>query len=128
MGLALVPDRRRHRAPEFAFSSLREEDIENRVLLFDSHTAQQAAALAAKRQRAGQQINIRDTQIAGIAQACRATLAVRNFRYFEGLTISGLNLRATLRDAEGTFRRHHAQIEGSVCAARSALRLEALMR
>lgn len=91
MGLALVHDRRRHWAPEFTFSSLREEDTENRVLLFHSHTAQQAASLAAQRQRAGQQINIRDTQIADIAQACRATLATRNFRYFEGLTISGLN-------------------------------------
>ena len=91
LGLALVPDGRRRRALESAFARLLEEDIENRVLPFDSDAALQAATLAAERQRTGRPVDIRDTQIAGIAQARRATLATRNLRHFEGLTIPVLN-------------------------------------
>ena len=91
LGLALVPDGRRRRALESAFARLLEEDIENRVLPFDSDAALQAATLAAERQRTGRPVDIRDTQVAGIAQARRATLATRNLRHFEGLTIPVLN-------------------------------------
>lgn len=91
LGLALVPDGRRRRALESAFARLLAEDLENRVLPFDSDAALQAATLAAERQRAGRTVDIRDTQIAGIAQARRATLATRNLRHFEGLTIPVLN-------------------------------------
>ena len=86
LGLALVPDGRRRRALESAFARLLEVDLENRVLPFDSDAALQAATLAAERQRTGRPVDIRDTQIAGIAQARRATLATRNLRHFEGLT------------------------------------------
>ena len=88
LGMALVPDGRRRRALESAFARLLEEDLENRLLPFDSDAALQAANLAAERQRAGRQVDIRDTQIAGIAQARRATLATRNPRQFAGLTIA----------------------------------------
>ena len=91
LGLALVPDGRRRRALESAFARLLDEDLENRVLPFDSDAALQAATLAAQRQRTGRTVDIRDTQIAGIAQARRATLATRNLRHFEGLTIPVLN-------------------------------------
>ena len=91
LGLALVPDGRRRRALESAFARLLAEDLENRVLPFDTDAALQAATLAAERQRTGRPVDIRDTQIAGIAQARRATLATRNLRQFEGLTIPVLN-------------------------------------
>ena len=91
LGMALVPDGRRRRALEAAFARLLEEDLENRVLPFDSDAALQASTLAAERQRAGRIVDIRDTQIAGIAQARRATLATRNVRHFEGLTVAVLN-------------------------------------
>jgi len=91
LGLALVPDGRRRRTLEAAFSRLLAEDLENRVLPFDSEAALQAASLAADRQRAGRPVDIRDTQIAGIAQARRATLATRNVRHFEGLTVQVIN-------------------------------------
>lgn len=91
LGLALVPDGRRRRALEAAFSRLLDEDLENRVLPFDSEAALQAASLAADRQRRGRPVDIRDTQIAGIAQARRATLATRNVRHFEGLTVQVIN-------------------------------------
>ncbi len=91
LGLALVPDGRRRRALESAFARLLEDDLENRVLPFDSDAALQAATLAAERQRTGRTVDIRDTQIAGIAQARRASLATRNLRHFEGLTVAVIN-------------------------------------
>jgi predicted nucleic acid-binding protein len=91
LGLALLPAGRRRKALESAFDRLLAEDLENRVLAFDSEAALQAAALAAARQRAGRPVDIRDTQIAGIAQARRATLATRNVRHFEGLTVPVFN-------------------------------------
>lgn len=81
LGLALMPDGRRRKAVESAFARWLDEDLENRVLPFDSEAAVQAADLAAQRQRIGRPVNIRDVQIAGIAQARRATLATRNLRH-----------------------------------------------
>ncbi|HRP27943.1 MAG TPA: type II toxin-antitoxin system VapC family toxin [Burkholderiaceae bacterium] len=88
-GLALLPRGRRRRALEAAFEQLLREDLENRVLDFDGAAATEAAALAATRQRAGRSVDMRDTQIAGIALARRATLATRNLRHFQdsGVTL-----------------------------------------
>jgi predicted nucleic acid-binding protein len=87
-GLALLPPGRRRRLLEAAFDKLLVEDLENRVLDFDSAAANQAAALAAGRQAAGLPVDMRDTQIAGIAAARRATIATRNVRHFEGLGVA----------------------------------------
>jgi predicted nucleic acid-binding protein len=57
------------------------------VLNFDSAAATEAASLAAQRQKAGQPVDMRDTQIAGIALARRATLATRNLRHFRDLKV-----------------------------------------
>ena len=87
LGLALLPQGRRRRALEAAFAQLLEEDVENRVLDFDSAAATSAASLAAARQRAGRPTDMRDTQIAGIALARSATLATRNVRHFADLKV-----------------------------------------
>ena len=87
LGLALLPDGKRRTALVSAFARLLEEDLENRVLDFDTPAAIEAAQLAAQRQKAGRRVDIRDTQIAGIALARRATLATRNARHFADLTI-----------------------------------------
>ena len=87
-GLALLPAGRRRRSLEAAFDRLLVEDLENRVLDFDSAAANQAATLAAERQAAGRPVDMRDTQIAGIAVARRATIATRNVRHFEGLRVA----------------------------------------
>jgi len=87
LGLALLPTGRRRQTLEAAFARLLKEDLENRVLDFDSAAAAEAAALAAKRQKAGRPVDMRDTQIAGIALARRATLATRNVRHFGDLKI-----------------------------------------
>ena len=87
LGLALLPKGRRQQTLEAAFARLLEEDLENRVLDFDSAAATEAASLAAQRQKTGRTIDMRDTQIAGIALARRATLATRNARHFENLNV-----------------------------------------
>lgn len=87
LGLALLPAGRRRRALEGAFERLLQEELEGRVLDFDSVAAAEAAALAAERQKAGRPADVRDTLIAGIALARRATLATRNVRHFHGLKV-----------------------------------------
>ena len=87
-GLALLPAGRRRQVLEAAFDDLLREDLENRVLDFDSAAAIAAASLAAARQKSGRPVDMRDTQIAGIVLARRATLATRNIRHFVDLKIS----------------------------------------
>jgi predicted nucleic acid-binding protein len=58
------------------------EDLENRVLDFDSAAAAEAASLAAAQQKSGRSVDMRDTQIAGIALVRHAALATRNVRHF----------------------------------------------
>lgn len=87
-GLALLPSGKRRDALTLAFDQRLAIDLENRVLPFDAEAAAQAALLAADRQRSGRPVDIRDTQIAGIAQARRAILATRNLRHFEGLSMA----------------------------------------
>ena len=87
LGLALLPAGRRRQTLEAAFARLLKEDLENRVLDFDSAAATEAASLAAERQKAGRPVDMRDTQIAGIALARRAMLATRNVRHFRDLNV-----------------------------------------
>lgn len=87
LGLALLPRGRRRLALERAFETVVDEDLANRVLDFDSVAAASAARLAAERQRAGRPVDLRDTLIAGIAQARRAAIATRNTKHFEGLDV-----------------------------------------
>jgi toxin FitB len=87
-GLALLPSGRRRQRLELEFDRLLREDLENRVLDFDSAAATEAASLAAARQKSGRPVDMRDTQIAGIALARHATLATQNLRHFADLEIS----------------------------------------
>lgn len=86
-GLAVLPYGKRRLALERAFERVVEEDLANRVLDLDSIAASAAARLAADRQRAGRSVDLRDTLIAGIAQARQATIATRNTRHFDGLDV-----------------------------------------
>lgn len=87
LGLALLPAGKRRSALLSEFARLLEEDLENRVLDFDASAALEAAELAAQRQRGGKPVDIRDTQIAGIALARNAVLVTRNTRHFADLRI-----------------------------------------
>jgi predicted nucleic acid-binding protein len=91
LGLALLPEGRRRQVLEAAFERLLNEDLQNRVLVFDAAAALEAAMLAAARQRAGRPVDLRDTQIAGIAAARRASIATRNLRHFQDLSVPVIN-------------------------------------
>ena len=88
LGIELLAPSRRRRTLEVAFDGMLRDDLNGRVAPFDSEAAEAAAELAARRQRRGRPVDLRDTQIAGIALARRAALATRNVRHFDGLTVS----------------------------------------
>jgi predicted nucleic acid-binding protein len=87
-GIALLPSGRRRRRLQENFGRVLREELEDRVLAFDQSSAEAAARLATDRQRAGRPVDFRDTQIAGIAIARRATVATRNVRHFRGLNVA----------------------------------------
>ncbi len=70
-GLALLKSGKRKKTLQERFDQLLQDDLENRVLLFDANAATQAAQLAAERKVRGRPIDMRDTFIAGIALARR---------------------------------------------------------
>jgi len=86
-GLALLASGRRKKVLLERFEQFLEEDLENRVLAFDTQAATLAAQLAADRKARGRPVDMRDTLIAGIALARRATLATRNMRHFDDLSV-----------------------------------------
>ena len=88
-GIEILASGRRRRSLEDAFAKMLEQDFDGRVLPFDQSAAQAAAAIAAKQRQAGNPVEIRDVQIAGIATARKATLATRNTRHFVKI---GINL------------------------------------
>ena len=86
-GLMAMPTGRRRAGRELAFDNIIENDLEGRVLPFDRSAAEEAARLMADRRRIGRLGETRDTMIAGIALAQRATLATRNVRHFDDLNV-----------------------------------------
>lgn len=83
----MVAGKRRQRLVD-AFSQMLDEDLDGRILPFDSRAAEAAAVIAASQRRTGRPVEIRDVQIAGITSARKATLATGNMRHFEGIGIS----------------------------------------
>lgn len=90
-GLALLAPGQRKNLLQENFEKLLQDNLQNRVLLFDENAATEAAHLAADRKARGRTVNIRDTFIAGISLARRATLATRNVRHFDDLSIPVVN-------------------------------------
>ena len=90
-GLMIMPAGRRQALTLVEFERVLEEDLERRILPFDTVAAEQAAVLMGKRRRAGRPVDSRDTMIAGIALAQRATLATRNLRHFADLNVAVVN-------------------------------------
>jgi predicted nucleic acid-binding protein len=87
-GIDRLPQGRRRRALQTAFDAMLREDLAGRVAPFDAAAAEEAGALAARRQRRGRLVELRDAQIAGIALARRASLATQNARHFDGLDVT----------------------------------------
>ncbi len=90
-GLALLASGRRKKLLHERFEELLQDDLQNRVLLFDTNAAAQAAQLAADRKAGGRPVDMRDTFIAGIALAHKAILATRNIRHFSDLSVTVVN-------------------------------------
>ena len=86
-GIELIPLGRRREQLASAFARMLREDFQDRVLPFDQSPAEEAATLAAQRQRSGTPVDFRDTEIAGIVLARRAILATRNLRHFRDVGI-----------------------------------------
>jgi predicted nucleic acid-binding protein len=86
-GLTIMSAGRRRTERQAAFARLIEENFERRVLFFDSAAAEAAASLIGTHHHAGRPGELRDTMIAGIALAQRATLATRNVRHFDDLGV-----------------------------------------
>lgn len=90
-GLALLPAGARRRRLEQGLETLLSNLVQGRIAPLDGLAAQKAAQLAAHRKANGTPVDLRDTLIAGIAQACRAALATRNQRHFHDLGLALIN-------------------------------------
>lgn len=90
-GLQILPAGKRRAALLQAFETLLRDTIEQRIAPFDLSAGQQAADLMATRHRKGRPGDLRDTMLAGIVLAHHATLATRNTRHFEDLSVPVVN-------------------------------------
>ena len=90
-GISILPPGRRRTALRLAWDDVLRDELAGRVVPFDDRAARSAAHLAARRQTSGRTVDIRDTQIAGIALAHRATVATRNIRHFQDLDTPVIN-------------------------------------
>jgi predicted nucleic acid-binding protein len=84
-GLEAMPAGGRRSALSQDFEKLL-ASIDRRIISFDFEAAQEAAILMASRKLTGRPRELRDTMIAGIVQAHRATLATRNASHFDDLS------------------------------------------
>jgi len=89
-GLQIMATGKRRSLLMQAFENLLDM-MSQRVAPFDAAAARQAADLRASHKRRGRPGELRDTMIAGIALASRATLATRNTAHFEDLTVPVIN-------------------------------------
>lgn len=90
-GLHIMPLGRRRNVFVQATETLLQGKIQGRIAAFDTSAAEQSAELMATRKIAGRIVDWRDTMIAGIALATRATLATRNTSHFSDLSVPVIN-------------------------------------
>jgi toxin FitB len=91
LGLSILEKGKRREKLELAFTLALQKVLEGRVLSFDESAALAAGEIAANRRRQGITVDMRDTQIAGIATAKRSTIATRNTKDFADLTVRVIN-------------------------------------
>jgi predicted nucleic acid-binding protein len=90
-GLQSMPKGRRQDALLRSFELMLKSMIEGRIASFDSEAGMHAAELMAQRKRVSRPAEVRDTMIAGIVLANRATLATRNTQHFKDLPLTVMN-------------------------------------
>ena len=86
-GLQILPTHKRRVLLTQAFDVVLRDKIEQRIVPLDSAAAEHAADLMAARHRKGRPGDLRDTMLAGIVLAHHATLATRNTRHFDDLSV-----------------------------------------
>jgi predicted nucleic acid-binding protein len=91
-GLKSMPAGRKRSALTTFFDRWIAEVLQGRIANFDEAAAECAADLAAVRKAKGHPIEARDTMIAGIVLANRATLATRDVKHFADIAGSVVNL------------------------------------
>ena len=92
-GIARMAAGRRRNALTREFERVIADDLEGRILAFDQAAAEYTAALMARRQAEGRSGELRDSMIAGIAIARRATLATHNLKHFNDAEINIIDPR-----------------------------------
>ncbi len=90
-GLQIMAAGRKRSLTMTLFERLLNEQIQERVVSFDTAAAQYAADVMAVRQKTGHPVDLRDTMIAGIALATGATLATRNTKHFADVDLPLIN-------------------------------------
>ena len=91
LGLSTLTKGKRRVKLEEAFQQTLKNILEGRILPFDEGAALAAGELAAERRRHGIAVDMRDTQIAGIANAKRSAIATRNTKDFKDLAVPVIN-------------------------------------
>lgn len=91
LGLSTLTKGKRRVKLEEAFQQTLKNILEGRILPFDEGAALAAGELAAERRRHGIAVDMRDTQIAGIAIAKRSAIATRNTKDFKDLAVPVIN-------------------------------------
>jgi hypothetical protein len=89
-GLAVMAAGGKQAVLRRSFGELRRK-LEDRIALFDEAAAEMTADLMATRQKSGTSRDLRDTMIAGIVLANRASLATRNVTHFADISATVIN-------------------------------------
>jgi len=89
-GLQIMPAGKKRVSLSEDFERLLDR-IDHRIAAFDEQAARLAAELTGLRQKKGRVGELRDTMIAGIVLANRATLATRNVAHFADISATVVN-------------------------------------
>jgi len=89
--VAILPEGQRRDRLQAAIDAMIDQDLQSRVLPFDSLAAKAYADIAAQRRASGHPIAEADCQIAAIARATDAPIATRNVKDFDGCGVRVIN-------------------------------------
>ena len=89
-GLQVMPAGKRKASLSEGFERLLDR-MDHRIAVFDEQAARLAAELTGLRQKKGRVGELRDTMIAGIVLAHRASLATRNVTHFADISATVIN-------------------------------------
>ena len=89
-GLQVMPAGKRKASLSEGFERLLDR-MDHRIAVFDEQAARLAAELTGLRQKKGRVGELRDTMIAGIVLAHRASLATRNVTHFADISATVVN-------------------------------------